>query len=413
MSSAEIPVDDLVCSRLVCRSVAAILMVAAFPIARVFADADALVVQALDGQLVTGRISDDLALTEIPSRVFPSQFPSTNAWNNPGFHSLGTAPAGTAVLPENGDLRWDFVPMTIGDTTSNLFFWDGQGETAEDVDFSLPPSSTYSLALFGRNNETAAADGTPLFIPGKTIGLIGSGTGLRLHAHRFFFLDDNDGLAGTLPQEGIYLIAMQLRMEGYATSDPFFLVWGTLGIPQSAIEAAAVPWVTQRLETLATPMGDFDGDGHWDCRDLDELTEAIVSGATDPRFDLDGDGLLTTADVTDSSRGWLAVGGGQTVAVTGGSAFLMGDANLDGTVDVSDFNVWNGNRLNQTSAWCRGDFNIDGSVDVSDFNVWNQNKFSQSSPAQAVPEPAGGWLMVLGVFSSGGLSSARRRRPRP
>ena len=37
---------------------------------RCFADADALVVQDMGGQLVTGRISNDLNFTDIPTRVF-------------------------------------------------------------------------------------------------------------------------------------------------------------------------------------------------------------------------------------------------------------------------------------------------------------------------------------------------------
>ena len=53
----------------------------------------------------------------------------------------------------------------------------------------------------------------------------------------------------------------------------------------------------------------------------------------------------------------------------------MGDANLDGRVDVSDFNLWNNNKF-QTGTWSSGDFTCDGVVDVSDFNVWNNNNFT-------------------------------------
>ncbi len=70
-----------------------------------------------------------------------------------------------------------------------------------------------------------------------------------------------------------------------------------------------------------------------------------------------------------------------------GEAFLYGDANLDGVVDDSDFNVWNNNMFAPIAAWSSGDFNADGVVDVSDFNVWNTNKFQVVSQALAVPEP--------------------------
>jgi len=34
-----------------------------------------------------------------------------------------------------------------------------------------------------------------------------------------------------------------------------------------------------------------------------------------------------------------------------------------------------------TPAWCSGDFTADGSIDVSDFNVWNNNKFTTALAA--------------------------------
>ena len=78
----------------------------------------------------------------------------------------------------------------------------------------------------------------------------------------------------------------------------------------------------------------------------------------------------------------------------------MGDANLDGSVDVGDFNIWNENTFTTTAAWCSADFNADGFTDTTDFNLWNENKFQSSSPA-AVPEPAlANWamLMLAGFF---------------
>ncbi|MEM7316345.1 MAG: hypothetical protein AAF497_24700, partial [Planctomycetota bacterium] len=54
---------------------------------------------------------------------------------------------------------------------------------------------------------------------------------------------------------------------------------------------------------------------------------------------------------------------------------FLGDANLDGAVDVSDFNLWNSNKFQPGVGWAQGDFNGDGVGDVSDFNIWNVNKF--------------------------------------
>jgi hypothetical protein len=147
---------------------------------------------------------------------------------------------------------------------------------------------------------------------------------------------------------------------------------------------------------------DFDGDGNCDITDLDALVQNIVSGANDAAFDLTGDGVVDANDITDAAGGWLTLGGAaaNNAALTGGNPFLVGDANLDGVVDVSDFNLFNANKFTDTSLWSLADFNADGVTDVADFNVWNANKFQSSSPA-AVPEPAGFALLfsaLLGLF---------------
>jgi hypothetical protein len=155
-----------------------------------------------------------------------------------------------------------------------------------------------------------------------------------------------------------------------------------------------------------TPNGDFNSDETWDCADIDALVTEIVAGTNNPDFDMNADGLVNFEDVNDATSGWLTVGGANSPDATGGNPFLPGDANLDGAVDVSDFNIWNGNKFTPIAAWCSGDFSVDGSVDVSDFNVWNSNKFQSSGGAAAVPEPASGVL----IWTVAVLSLWRRNR---
>ncbi len=59
---------------------------------------------------------------------------------------------------------------------------------------------------------------------------------------------------------------------------------------------------------------------------------------------------------------------------------LPGDINLDGSVDASDFNLWNSNKFssNQTN-WLTADLNGDGVTDSSDFNLWNSNKMTNGT----------------------------------
>ena len=77
---------------------------------------------------------------------------------------------------------------------------------------------------------------------------------------------------------------------------------------------------------------------------------------------------------------------------------LPGDANRDGVVDVSDFNVWNEFKFTGDSTWDTGDFNGDGLTDTSDFNIWNEFKFT-SGNLNAVPEPAADILVILSMLA--------------
>ncbi|MEM7312197.1 MAG: hypothetical protein AAF497_03500 [Planctomycetota bacterium] len=134
---------------------------------------------------------------------------------------------------------------------------------------------------------------------------------------------------------------------------------------------------------------DSDKDGDLDCADIDVLIAEIVAGTNNTAFDFTGDGLVDL----DDRDAWLAEAASVNI---GAPTYLLGDANLDGNVDVSDFNIWNSNKFQPNASWCNGDFNADGNVDVSDFNLWNTNKF-QSASSAAVPEPYGLGLMVCGM----------------
>lgn len=118
--------------------------------------------------------------------------------------------------------------------------------------------------------------------------------------------------------------------------------------------------------------GDFNDDGQYNCTDVNALVAAIASGGNNPAFDLTGDSLVNVAD----RDAWLTEAGAANLA--SGNPYRLGDANLDGVVDGSDFGIWNSNKFTSTPAWCSGDFNVDGFVDGSDFGIWNANKFTSS-----------------------------------
>jgi RHS repeat-associated protein len=128
----------------------------------------------------------------------------------------------------------------------------------------------------------------------------------------------------------------------------------------------------QTSVVFSTYLGDFNGDGNFDCLDINLLVSSIASGNGDRSFDVTGDLLLTLADLD----AWLALAGAANLPT--GNPYLPGDANLNGVVDGSDFGIWNAHKFTSTAAWCDGDFNADGVVDGSDFGIWNAHKFQGS-----------------------------------
>lgn len=100
-----------------------------------------------------------------------------------------------------------------------------------------------------------------------------------------------------------------------------------------------------------------------------------------------------------------------------GSQLLSGDANIDGLVNLSDFNILTGNFGNSVTRWSQADFDFNGLVNLSDFNALASNFGLSAGPdgmvgpddwaalSAAVPEPT-----AVSAVALGGLGLIRRRR---
>jgi autotransporter-associated beta strand protein len=152
-------------------------------------------------------------------------------------------------------------------------------------------------------------------------------------------------------------------------------------------------------------------------------------------------GIISTAAQTSTNGLLYGVGyadgaDGVVVGLTSGQIeviyTLLGDANLDGLVNGSDFNILAANFNQSITGWDQGDFNYDGLVNASDFNElaanFNQgvsggaasagdiaavDAFAAANdlplPTSSVPEPS--FIAFAGLVAIG-ILPRRSRRPR-
>jgi hypothetical protein len=254
-----------------------------------------------NGRLVTGEsVCNDAGCTTqqtvLGERVFFNEFPATFFVTKPGFASPGTGsaaiPDGTQALPATTDLSWDFLPFTIDGVGSNLFYWQvpdipGPDLSPADVAFGALPGANYSLSLYDQANHAHSVDGTDSFVPGGSIGKTDD-LG-HIHQHRTFYLVDHNGGS---PQDGIYLLAIHMRVAGLSNSLPVFVLFGTENTPYEALDNASVPWVEDQLDL----PGDYNGDGVVNAADYTVWRDTFgLEGPAEPA-DGDGDSTVDAGD---------------------------------------------------------------------------------------------------------------------
>ena len=244
--------------------------------------------------------------------------------------------------------------MTIGGVSSNLFYWNGQdsdgvpGSTASDIQFGALPLPSYTLTLFDINNGAHSADGTNTIVPGGVIDTTASDG--FIHRHLFWFLQDNDGNSATKPADGLYLVAIRMKMPGLRSSLPVFMIFGT---PNSSVDAednVAFPWVEQQTSL----PGDYNGDGVVNAADYTVWRDTLGQSA---------------------------------------SSGLWADGSGNGIVDQADYDFWKQH--------------FGQSAQIT-FNLTAGAASASAVNAVGVPEPSSCWLCLIGCAIALGIATCRR-----
>ena len=163
------------------------------------------------------------------------------------------------------------------------------------------------------------------------------------------------------------------------------------GLPDFAPSVAAGSH--QRFRFTAILPGDFNADGNIDGDDIDAL--AAAAGSTDLAFDLNGDNMVTFA----ASGSGVSSDSDYLIRTILGTEY--GDANLDGEIDVVDFDLLGQGFQEGGSGWLFGDFSGSGGVtDIVDFDLLGQYYGFSSTPSAstAIPEPSAVCLCCLGLL---------------
>ncbi len=165
------------------------------------------------------------------------------------------------------------------------------------------------------------------------------------------------------------------RLETYdGATYPLFVDWPVLSISEVELpDIGTAQWDTSQLQdgilsvshTNPNPC-DFNASGFCNVADLDLLATDIVVGDNDLRFDMNGDELVDRQDVDI----WLF-----DAALVNGfeSAYLSGDADLNGFVDAADLMTIGLHWQSSVMGWSRADFTMDGEINARDLNELAKN----------------------------------------
>lgn len=234
-------------------------------------------------------------LTANDRRVQIARFDDGYAIDSPGF----TAFEGADALPADTNVEWNYLPMTVdtGPSTgyrSTVLYWNG---TTAEPEFGPTATDEYEFVISPLVSLPVPATGAAEVETGGVV--VRTDASGAVHDHPYYFLDDNgDGLNDTLPDAGIYVVALELLVADLEPSDPVFMVWATPELEVLPAIRPAALWVNDRLDTLfvAPVEGDYNADGKVDAADYTVWRDSLGQAGESLPADGNGDEIVDSLD---------------------------------------------------------------------------------------------------------------------
>ena len=313
--------------------------------------------------------------------VINGVLPSSNlTWNNSGAYS-----------PADG-ATWDSINNNFNDGSAPTPYADGTSVTFNDNNngnYSVTLNTTVSPASVTFDNSSGN------YILAGSGGISGSASLTKSGTGTLILSTANNYTGGTIVNSGKLLI----EPTGSSTAA---LPSGPLSIASATVQLTGN--VTQQSSILLTSLS-ITGGGSLDIGN----NRIFIDDTSDPISTIAqwiASGTITSSDLQNSS-GSYAIGyaaasdPGNPAGLSSGEIeiayTLLGDANLDGKVNGTDFQLM-ATHFNDavTNGWDEGDFNGDGAVNGADFVLLadNFNMFANQSAAAAAD------LAALNAFAA-------------